>query len=188
MWVIFCVCRQLIELARPSQNQLLRLMHSPLPFIFFFQTKPVGFSSAWFPFHAKTSHTSSGTKHCIKLFSYSIETHRGIKHRHLPFFTGLLGKSGDTGNASELWKSREIGSAAVYALRCSAERQLHCSFQEPLQKEAQMMQNDDKRRSRRERDYVPLRHFQIVSYFQFRCSSFSFPMATSSCVLPGRSL
>lgn len=59
-------------------------------FFFFFQINPVGFSSAWFPFHAQTSHTSSGTKHCIKLFSYSTETHRGIKHRHLLFFTGFL--------------------------------------------------------------------------------------------------
>lgn len=42
----------------------------------FFQTKPMGFSSAWFPFHEKTSHTSSGTKHCIKVVSYSIETQR----------------------------------------------------------------------------------------------------------------
>lgn len=118
MWVTFCLCKQLMELAGLSQNQLVRLMHSPLPFISFFfsQTKPMGFSSAWFPFHAKTSHTSSGTKHCIKLFSYSIKTHGGIKHRHLPFFTGLLGKSGDTGNASELRKSTEVGSAAVCAL------------------------------------------------------------------------
>lgn len=61
---------------------------------FFFQTKPMGFSSL-FPFHVKTSHTSSGTKHCIKLFSYSTETQRRIKHWHLPFFTGPLGKSGD---------------------------------------------------------------------------------------------
>lgn len=91
-------------------------LSSPFHIFFFSQTKPMGFSSAWFPFHAKTSHTSSGTKHCIKLFSYSIKTHGGIKHRHLPFFTGLLGKSGDTGNASELRKSTEVGSAAVCAL------------------------------------------------------------------------
>lgn len=188
MWVTFCVCKQLMELARPSQNQLVKLMHSLLPlFLFFFQTKPMGLSSAWFPLHAKTSHTSSGTKHCTKLFSYSIETHRGINRRHLPFFTGLLGKPGDTGNASDLWKTPEIGSAAVYTLWCSAERQLHCSFQE-LQKEVQMMPNDEKKTSVKEKDYIPLGNFQIVSYFQFCCSSFSFPMATSSCFLSGMSL
>lgn len=92
VWVMFFVCKQLMELARPSQNQLVRLMHSP--FHFFFQTKPMGFSSL-FPFRVKISHTSSGTKHCIKLFSYSTETQRRIKHWHLPFFTGPLGKSGD---------------------------------------------------------------------------------------------
>jgi len=67
----------------------------------------MGFSSAWFPFHAKTSHISSGTKHCIRLFSYSIEACIGIKYRHPQFFTGLLGKSGDIGNIRAMEKHRD---------------------------------------------------------------------------------
>lgn len=38
VWVMFFVCKQLMELARPSQNQLVRLMHSP--FRFFFKQNP----------------------------------------------------------------------------------------------------------------------------------------------------
>lgn len=40
MRITFCVCQQLMELARPSQNQLGRLVHSPLPFIFLFKQNP----------------------------------------------------------------------------------------------------------------------------------------------------
>lgn len=93
LWAIFCVCKQPTDLARPSQDQLVRLMHSLLPFIILIQPKPVGFLSAWFPFHVKTSYTSSGTKRCIKLFSYPVETHKRIKHGYLPFLHCPFGKT-----------------------------------------------------------------------------------------------
>lgn len=79
------------------------------PFNIFIPAKPVGFFSARFPFHAKTSCTSSGTKHCIKLFSYPLETDREIKHRHLPFLCWPFGKTRWYWECIrvEIWKSTE---------------------------------------------------------------------------------
>lgn len=149
----------------------------------------MGTSSAWFPFHSKASHTSSGTEHCIKLISYPIETHRGIKHRHIPFFTSLLGKvirvSGDTGNAPELWKSTQRVVVQLSML-CDAKQTDNCS----TQRKRKMCRCCKMMRSKHvgEKDDIPLTHFYIVNYFQFCWFSFSFLMTTSLHFLPGRSL